>query len=489
VIAASLVLLALVAGIVGTTLGLLEVRRQERIAVAESQAKDQARQEEILQRQRAEKRLGQIEKANEVLGSIFKDLDPGSAEKEGKPLSALLGERLDQATAQVEGEAIGDPLAVARMQQTLGESQLGLGYSEKAIDLFTKARATFTVRLGPDHPDTLMSMNNLAVAYRAAGKPDRALPLLEEALALARSRLGLDHPDTLKCMNNLAVAYQANGKLDRALPLFEETFALRRSRLGPDHIHTLMSMKDLAMAYQAAGKLDRSIPLFEVVLKLRTAKSGADHPETIDVKASLGVNYRDAGRLEEAIRLLEEATLASRRHARLGWVKAVLLETYLRAGRNDKAGVLARELLAEARTEMPADSAPLAGMLAGTGSVLLQAKAWAEAEHILREALAFREAKEPDAWTTFNTKSVLGGALLGQKRYNDAEPLLRAGYEGMKQRADKIPPPGKVRLVKALDRLIALAEATGKPDDVKRWKDEKAKLPGVSAPKPEAKTR
>ena len=66
-----------------------------------------------------------------------------------------MGERLDQATAQIEGEAIGDPLTVARMQLTLGESQLGLGYPEKAIALFTKARATFTAQLGPDHPDTL----------------------------------------------------------------------------------------------------------------------------------------------------------------------------------------------------------------------------------------------------------------------------------------------------------------------------------------------
>ena len=37
-------------------------------------------------------------------------------------------------------------------------------------------------KLGPDHPDTLTSMNNLAVAYLDAGKLDLALPLLEETL-------------------------------------------------------------------------------------------------------------------------------------------------------------------------------------------------------------------------------------------------------------------------------------------------------------------
>ena len=76
VVAASLVLLALVGGIVGTTLGLFEARRQERMAVAESQEKEKARQAEATQRQQAEKRLTQIEKANEILGSIFKDLNP-----------------------------------------------------------------------------------------------------------------------------------------------------------------------------------------------------------------------------------------------------------------------------------------------------------------------------------------------------------------------------------------------------------------------------
>jgi hypothetical protein len=39
-----------------------------------------------------------------------------------------------------------------------------------------------------------------------AGKLDLALPLQEEALKLMKARLGPDHPDTLACMHNLAVA-------------------------------------------------------------------------------------------------------------------------------------------------------------------------------------------------------------------------------------------------------------------------------------------
>ncbi len=37
-----------------------------------------------------------------------------------------------------------------------------------------------------------------------------------------RAKLGSEHPNTLLTMNNLAFACQAAGKLDKALPLFEE---------------------------------------------------------------------------------------------------------------------------------------------------------------------------------------------------------------------------------------------------------------------------
>ena len=145
--------------------------------VQAKQHSETAEAQEREARETAEKRLAQIEKGNEILGSIFKNLDPKAEEKEGKPLRVLLGERLDRATRELAGEAVGDPLAVAKLQMTLGDSQSGLGYPEKAIVLLTKARATFTDQLGPEHLDTLASMNNLAEAYRSAGKLDLALRL------------------------------------------------------------------------------------------------------------------------------------------------------------------------------------------------------------------------------------------------------------------------------------------------------------------------
>ena len=108
--------------------------------------------------------------------------------------------------------------------------------------------------LGPDHPDTLASRNNLALAYQAAGRTDEAIPLHEQTLAARERVLDPDHPDTLASRNNLANAYQAAGRTDEAISLHEQTLAARERVLGPDHPDTLTSRNNLANAYQAAGR-------------------------------------------------------------------------------------------------------------------------------------------------------------------------------------------------------------------------------------------
>ena len=51
-----------------------------------------------------------------------------------------------------------------------------------------------------------------------------------------------------------------------------------------------------------------------------------------------------------------------------------------------------------------------------------------------------------------------------------AEPLLRKGYEGLKQREGKIPPRRKIRLTEAVERLVQLYESTGQPVKAAIWK-------------------
>jgi hypothetical protein len=400
-------------------------------------------------------------------------------------LAHILGHRgrldtevLELARSAAEGlaRALGpDHRETLNSRSNLAIAYKNAGRKIEAIALHEGTLKLQESKLGPDHPDTLSSRNNLATAYSEAGCTSEAIELYETTLKLRESKLGPNHPDTLSSRNNLAATYSEAGRTIEAIALYETTLKLRESKLGPDHPQTLHSRNDLAAAYWRVGRLDRSVPLFEDTLKVQESKLGPDHPHTLITLANLGTNYCDAGRLEEGIGLMEQALVRARTRygsipPSLEFTETQLAVAYVRARRFDKAEPLYRNALERARQRYgPADPRTAAAM-APLGSSLIQQRKWPEAETILRECLAIREKAMPDDRLRFNTMSQLGGALLGQGRHAEAEPLIVSGYEGMKAREDRIPSASKIRLREASERLVRLYEAWGKPDQATAWK-------------------
>ena len=196
-LAVAIIFLLLVGGIAGTTWGLI---RADRARKAEA---DRAEGEKKANAQ-AQKRLQQIEKGSEILASVFADLDPRAEEKEGRPLRAILGDRLDRAAADLEGDAVGDPLVVANLQDRLGRTYRALGHAAKAKELFTKALAIRRAHVGADDVDTLAVMSQQASALYDVGELNEALALYEQVRDAQVRVLGADHLDTLATRHNLA---------------------------------------------------------------------------------------------------------------------------------------------------------------------------------------------------------------------------------------------------------------------------------------------
>ncbi len=141
-----------------------------------------------------------------------------------------------------------------------------------------------------------------------------------------------------------------------------------------------------------------------------------------------------------------------------------LAEAYSAAGKSSKAEPLLRNFLDRRRKQFGSADPRTAGAMAVLGAHLVEQRKWPEADTLLRECLAIREIAQPDDWSTFNTRSMLGASSLGQKKFAEAEPLLLAGYQGMKAREARIPAAGKVRLAEAGERIVRLYEAWGKKD-------------------------
>ena len=100
--------------------------------------------------------------------------------------------------------------------------------------MLEQASQHWEAKQGPDHPETLHSRTNLALAYRDAGRISEAIALQEETIRLREARIGSDDPDIFRNREGLAEAYERIGDWSKAERLFRVLVAGRRTVAGPD---------------------------------------------------------------------------------------------------------------------------------------------------------------------------------------------------------------------------------------------------------------
>ncbi|KAL4970220.1 tetratricopeptide repeat protein [Aspergillus stella-maris] len=91
---------------------------------------------------------------------------------------------------------------VARVSQ-LGSVLAQQGKYEEAEAMHRRDLLGSEKVLGPEHPDTLTSMHNLAYTLKAQGDISQALGLIKECAALRNEVLGSDHPHAISSFNTL----------------------------------------------------------------------------------------------------------------------------------------------------------------------------------------------------------------------------------------------------------------------------------------------
>ena len=219
------------------------------------------------------------------------------------------------------------------------------GRLDEAIDLFEQVLAGRLRVLDPDNLDILASRNNLAAAYELAERLDDAIPLFEQNLTDCERILGSDHLDTLASRNNLAGVYKSAGRLDETIDLYEQNLKDCRRILSPDHPDVFLFRDNLADARRKAGELDRAIDLYERNLDDRLRVLGPDHPDTLASRNNLALAYESAGRLDEAIDLYEQnltdcERLLSPNHPYIEIFRDNLADAYRAVGRDEDAKVL-----------------------------------------------------------------------------------------------------------------------------------------------------
>jgi tetratricopeptide (TPR) repeat protein len=167
--------------------------------------------------------------------------------------------------------------------------------------------------LGPDHPNTATSLNNLAALYWAQGKFEQAEPLQERSLAITEKSLGLDHPDVAIRLNVLALLYSGQGKYELAEPLYLHALTISEKILGPDHPTVATRLNNLALLYKDQGKYAEAEPLYQRAIAIDEKTLGPEHPQLATHLNNLASLYQAQGKYDLAEPLFQRAQAIRKR--------------------------------------------------------------------------------------------------------------------------------------------------------------------------------
>jgi non-specific serine/threonine protein kinase/serine/threonine-protein kinase len=159
--------------------------------------------------------------------------------------------------------------------------------------------------LGPEHPDTLLSMMNLSNTLQSESKYAEAEKLQRETLDIQRRVLGPEHPDTLSSMNNLAYLLQEEGRYAEAEKSYRETLGIVPRVLGPNHPLALMLMQNLGITLSHEKRYAEAKNLFREVIE----KASRTREEGVLPQAwySFACGEAAAGHPDEALKYLRKA--------------------------------------------------------------------------------------------------------------------------------------------------------------------------------------
>jgi serine/threonine protein kinase/tetratricopeptide (TPR) repeat protein len=373
---------------------------------------------------------------------------------------------------------------------------LGVSYAhelDKQNDSAALHREALGIRrqvLGDQHPLTLVSLLNFSGRNAADDIPPETVDLVRDFVAsqrkspprdpvlLAPALLALAslenlpgrNPEEAQVLNRearliLAQARARGATLDlqiiQAMMLFawtkfmahapaeglamgEESLEMARAASGPNGGQTLIPAHAVAWSYLALGRRDEAMALLETIVPLLRARFGEDFPQTLVDTATLCSCYCATNRVANAHQLLT-TSLQSLEKSRLPRPRSYI-------------GIVQGEF----------------------GLTLLREGRFAEAEAMLRKSLDEYDANTENLPLSRTLRprsrvaSGLGQALAGRGKYGEAEPLLVGAYEDMQthERYLACNPTGTIR--DALNAVVALYTAWGKPEKVAEWKSKPA---------------
>ncbi len=314
----------------------------------------------------------------------------------------------------------------------LGEAGSDLqdhGLYAQAEPLLQRALSIDEKRLGPDHPDVAIRLNNLAGLYSDQGRHSEAELLSQRALAISKQALGLDHPSTANALQHLAGLYWGQGKYAEAEALFQRALEINEHALGPDHPDIATILTNIAHLYRKQGQYAEAEPLLQRALAISEKALGPDHPGTAAALDGLADLYQAQGKYAEAETLFQRSlaimgqTLGPN-HPKIAWTLDGLAKLYHDQGKYAQAESLFQRSLAIMEQAVGPDHPYTAITLSALAELYYDQGQYAEAEALYQRSLAIKEKRlAPENPSTVYTLEKYARLLRQMQRTEEATLL------------------------------------------------------------------
>ncbi|CAN5356503.1 hypothetical protein BH10CYA1_BH10CYA1_33060 [soil metagenome] len=265
---------------------------------------------------------------------------------------------------------------LAELYRTTYKFEIAEPFYDKSVEIARK--------LGNNHPELPMSLNNLATLYRDQGLYDKSESTFREALTIWDKRIKRDDLNRAAILNGTGKILRDQGKYSEAEKYYTQALSIKEKTLGANDADNSVVLNNLGGINRDQGRYSQSEEYYLRALRIDRAAHGDDHPYTAMDLNNLAGLYRDQNRLEESDSLYKQAL-----------------------------GI---------RTRVNGSNHPLtAKTLLGMAELASKNRNFDEAQRLLEKAVAIQKKTwgpdHPELATTYN---LLGNLFLSQHKVSEA---------------------------------------------------------------------
>lgn len=439
---ASIVLLALVVGLVAAVWGFVEAERQARRSQATS----------------------------DFLATVLSGIDPDIAYDLDK---SLMRKILDEAARRASSELADQPEALAEIERIISNSYQSLGEFGNAVVHARRSYQMLLAQRGPDDERTLSQARTLGRLETDNGNVDEAIVFLREALERARTALGKDAKVTLQIEQSLGWALREDSQREAALAVVSAAADRMEATLGIENEHTLETRQIQAILLGDLDRQDEAIPLLQAQIDRWMERDGSDHARVLNMRNSLAVFHLQQRQFAEAEQVLKAILPAMERVYGVDSTFTLMVTSNLggalrQQGKVEESGpyyLRAYEATVEQFGPQHVRSVTAqhnyANYLLDMGRAQ---ESWDLQASAYQAALDSLGDKHPVTAGALRGK---GRAAMRLQRFDEAETMLLAALD-LQQATHGA---GNTQVIQTRESLVELYEAMGKPERAEAYRD------------------